>query len=78
MNAPAPDLRPTLSADEVSALLGLSGKDRVRQLRRAVWRGDAPKPLPKVGRQLRWSPYVVEQWLRSNGGRLSVTLKRTA
>lgn len=72
------DLRPALTADQVADALGLTGRDRVRQLRRAVWRGDAPKPLPKVGRQLRWSPYVVEQWLRSNGGRLSVTLKRTA
>lgn len=78
MNAPAPTLPPTLGADEVCQLLGLAGKDRLRQLRRAVWRGGAPKPLPKVGRQLRWSPYVVEQWLRSNGGRLSVTLKQSA
>lgn len=78
MNAPAPTLRPTLSADEVCALLGLAGKDRVRQLRRAVWRGAAPKPLPKAGRQLVWSPYVVEQWLRTNGGKLAITLKQSA
>lgn len=78
MGQPTSALRPTLSADELCALLGLAGKDRVRQLRRAVWRGAAPKPLPKAGRQLVWSPYVVEQWLRTNGGRLSVTLKQSA
>lgn len=78
MNAPAPILPTILSADEVCALLGLAGRDRLRQLRRAVWRGEAPKPLPKVGRQLRWSPYIVEQWMRTNGGKLAITLKQSA
>lgn len=71
------DLRPALTADQVADLLGLSGKDRLRQLRRAVWRGDAPKPLPRAGRQPRWSPQVVERWMATNGGR-TLAIGRTA
>jgi len=60
----------TLSADELIALLGITGKHPRRTLSMAVARGVAPKPLPMVCAQRRWSRAVVDHWLATNGGRL--------